>query len=49
MLSAGSLFIFVLAQQSASAVGTLRDYPAGARFATAVAAFAAYLSKAVWP
>lgn len=49
VLSVGSVFIFVLAQKSAGAVGSLRDYPAGARFATAVTAFTTYLAKTGWP
>ena len=49
VLSVGSLPIFVLAQHRTGAVGSLRDYPAGARFATAVTAFTTYLSKTGWP
>ena len=49
VLTFGAVFVFVLAQKSAGAVGSLRDYPAGARFATAVTAFTAYLSKTGWP
>jgi hypothetical protein len=48
-LSAGSAVVTVMAQRAVHAVGTLEDYPAAARAATAVTAYATYLRQLVWP